>query len=436
MFSFPALRHCACVLALAPLCASAIEVAPGAGEPLTLSQAVERSLAANPDLKAFGYELLAQDGRTRQAGVAENPELVIEVEDALGSGSRQGLRSAQSTLSLRQVLERGAPARRVAVATAGRSLLEIELDEKRLDLAAEVARRYIRVLSDQARLQLTHEATALAERTVEAARLRVRAAKAPEAELARADAALARTRLDHEDVEHELLTSRRQLAALWADSEAGFGEVLGELSQLPVLEPYQTLAGRIRSNPSLFKFGSEARLREAELRLAEQRRKPAWTLTTGVRRYEAGDDVAAVFGLSIPLPFRDRAEGSIASAQARFEQVDASRSATELRLLTQLFELSQELQHALHAAQTLDREVLPRLQDAMQQTEYAYQRGRYGYQELLAAQRELLEVKRTRIQVAVDAHGYATEIDRLTGVAASAPSGRLSGVTPSAQPTE
>lgn len=402
-------------LLLTPILGGATEVIPGNGAPLTLQEAVARTLQSSPDLKAFGYELTAQDGRTRQAGAWPNPELVIDVEDAFGTGSRSGVSAVQTTISLRQVLERGALLQRVAVASEGRKLLDAELTEKRLDAASEAARRFIRVLSDQARLQLTHEATALAEKTVEAARLRVRAAKVPEAELSRAEAALARTRLDHEDVEHELLTSRRQLAALWGDTEATFGEAQGQLSRLPALAPYESLSAGIRSNPSLLKFSSEARLREAEVKLAEQRRKPAWTVTTGVRRFEAGDDFAAVVGLSIPLPFRDRGEGNIATAQAKLEQVDASRHATEVRVLTQLFELFQELQHARHAADTLDTEVLPRVQAALKQTEYAYERGRYSYLELVAAQRELLEVKRARIQAAVDAHGYATEIDRLTG---------------------
>ncbi|MES2884993.1 MAG: TolC family protein [Pseudomonadota bacterium] len=415
MSFFTARRLFVCTLLLTPVLGTAAETLSGNGAPITLQEAVARTLRSSPDLKAFGYELTAQDGRTRQAGASPNPELVIDVEDAFGTGSRSGVSAVQTTISLRQVLERGALLQRVTVASEGRKLLDAELVERRLDAASEAARRFIRVLSDQARLQLTHEATALAEKTVDAARQRVRAAKVPEAELGRAEAALARTRLEHEDVEHELLTSRRQLAALWGDTDATFGEAQGQLTQLPALAPYESLSARIRSNPSLLKFSSEARLREAEVKLAEQRRKPAWTVTTGLRRFEAGDDFAAVVGLSIPLPFRDRSEGSIATAQAKLEQVDASRSATEVRVLTQLFELFQELQHARHAADTLDTEVLPRVQAALKQTEYAYQRGRYSYLELVAAQRELLEVKRARIQSAVDAYGYATEIDRLTG---------------------
>lgn len=404
-----------CALLVTPNLVGATESLAGKGAPLSLQDAVARTLRANPDLKAFGYELTVQDGRRLQAGLSPNPELVVDLEDGFGTGSRSGLSALQTTISLRQVLERGALQRRVAVAQEGRKLLDAELVERRLDAASEATRRFIQVLSDQARLQLAHEATLLAEKTVEAAGVRVRAAKVPEAELGRAEAALARTRLEHEDVEHELLTSRQQLAALWGDTEATFGEVRGQLTQLPALAPYESLTRFIRNNPSLLKFSSEKRLREAEVKLAEQRRKPAWTLMTGLRRFEAGDDFAAVAGISIPLPFRDRGEGLVVAARAQADQVAANHTATEVRVQTQLFGLFQELQHARHAAETLDEEVLPRVQAALQQTTYAYERGRYSYLELVAAQRELLEVKRARIQAAVDALGFATEIDRLTG---------------------
>lgn len=415
LFSARGLLACALVLAL-PLARAAGDV-PESGAPLTLQEAVTRTLQSNPDLKAFGYELRAQEGLIRQAGTTLNPELAVDVEDVLGTGSRSGVDDAQTTLSLRQVFERGALSRRIAAATAGRELLDAELSEKQLDASAEAARRFIHLLAEQARLQLTEEASALAAQTVSTARQRVSAARVPEAELGRAEAALARTRLEREGVQHALLTGRRQLAAMWGETEPSFGIVQGELLKLPVLEPYQALAMSIQRNPSLLKFSSEARLREAELRLAEQRRKPSWSASAGLRRFEAGDDFAAVLGVSIALPFRDRGEGAIAAAQARLEQVDASRSATEVRVRTQLFELVQELEHARHAADVLDVEVLPRVLAALKQTEYAYERGRYGYLELVAAQRELLDVKRSRIQAAVDAYGYATEIDRLTGAA-------------------
>lgn len=409
MLSFRGRCLIGCVLSVTPLLASA------SGEPLDLSEALVRALRSHPALAAAGLALRAQDGAIQQAAAAPNPELSVDVEDALGSGARQSLDAAQTTLSLRWQLERGAQPLRTEAARAGRSLIELSQDEQRLDVAAETARRFIQVLANQERQRLVEQASGLAAAAVAAARLRVEAGKAPDAELARAEAAAARQDLEREDIEHELLTSRHALAAQWGDTEARFPAVQGQLADLPTAAPYEALLAGLARNPGLLRYSSEGRLRDAEIRLAEQRRKPAWTLSTGLRHFKAGDDYAGVFGLSLPLPWRDRGEGAIASAQAQRQAVDAQAAAAQLRAQTQLFALYQELLHARHVAERLEKDVVPRLQAALLGTQQAYERGRYSFLELGAAQRELLDAQAARIEASASAHGLAIEIDRLTG---------------------
>ena len=382
---------------------------------LTLHEAIARSARANPELKAFEYVLSAQDGRTLQAGLKPNPELVVDVEDAFGTGARRGFSGAQTTIALRQQFERGGAQTRVAAARAGGRALDAELHEKRLDVSVETARRFAQVLSDQARLQLMQEAISLAKQSLAAVQVRVQAAKAPQAELARASARLSRSELDYEDAEHELLTAKYLLAALWGENQPDFDRAAGGLLTLTQLAPFELLSARLNANPSLQKFSAESELRAAELRLAKQRRKPAWELSAGVRRFEQGDDFGAVIGIKIPLTWNDHGQGQTATAQADLEKVGADRQASQVKLRAHLFSLYQEFQHALHVLEKLDSEVLPRMQDALKQTEYAYSRGRYGYPELVGAQRDLLEIKVAKVQAEGDALRYAIEIDRVIG---------------------
>lgn len=145
------------------------------------------------------------------------------------------------------------------------------------------------------------------EQTPEAVQLRVRTAKVPQAEEARARAQLARAIIDEEHAKHELPTSHRRLAALWGDTEPSFFEATGALSNLPPLPEYKSLRAELEKNPDFERFVSEQRLRESEARLAETRRRPAWQVTTGVRRFEDGDDHAFVVGLTVPFASRDYA---------------------------------------------------------------------------------------------------------------------------------
>lgn len=420
MFSYfarKATAACACVslfLVNVPLSLSQVALS---GSSLDLQTAIVRSLEQNPDLKAFAYELEAQQGRVRQAGARPSPEVSLLVENALGSGQRSSFDAAETTLSLGFVIEHGARQRRLDAAEAGTQLLEVETTARRLDVSAETARRFLAVLAEQDQLHELNRAVQLAEQRLAAVQARVKAAKVPQAEEARAHAELARTRLEREHTEHELATARQRLAALWGTNEVDFGRAEGSLLNLPRLEAFETFRERLERNSQFELLLSERRVREAELRLAETQRRRPWQVTAGVRRFEDQSDHAFVVGVTMPLPARDQAEGAIALARAQTAQVDARREALRFQLDAELFALYQELRHAYTETQTLREEVLPHMETAVEQSRYAYERGRYGYIEWVTAQRELLDQRRALVEAAADAHRFRIEIERLTGAA-------------------
>lgn len=388
---------------------------------LDLDTAIMRTLERNPGLVAFGHQIRAQQGRLQQSQLKPNPELGLLVENALGSGDFQGIDSAETTLSLAWVLERGKRERRVDAARAGVSLLETEAQIQRLDVAAETANAFLNTLALQERLIQSAAAVKLAEQTAAAVQKRVQAGRTPTAELARAEAELARVRLDREDVEHELLTSHRRLAAQWGETRPDFTRVSGDVHKLPTPAAYSDLLARIEQNPDLSRYLSEQRLREAELRLAEVNAKPNWRLTAGVRRLERSDDQAFTAGITIPWAISNRNQGRIAEARARLAMTGANRAATRVQIETQLFALYQELQHSLHRAVTLREEILPRIEQALEDTERAYAAGRYGYFELRVVQAELLDTRTALVESSIDAHHNVIEIERLTGTTVTSP---------------
>ncbi len=404
-------RARACLIACVLLAVSDLR----AQESLTLRDAVSRSLQRNPDLAAFSFDLKAQDGRIQQAGERAPLELGVLVENALGTGSRSSFQSAETTLSLGVLLEHGAPLRRAEAASAGRDSITTELDIKRFDIAAETARRFITVLEAQLIVDEVRSASELTRQTLNAVEARVKAAKVPRAEADRAQAQLARSRLEEEHAEHELLSARRRLAALWGQSELNSAAVRGELSTLPVLPAYESLRARLGKNPDFQRFVSEQRLREAELRVAETRRRPPWHVSAGVRRFEDGDDHAVVLGLTIPLASRDFGRGALVTAHAEAEAVAVRREALRVQLDSELFAIYQELKHAYTEVSVLRDDVLPKMQQAMASSRYAYERGRYSYLEWVAAQRELLDTRRSLLEASANAHLNRVEVERLTG---------------------
>jgi len=380
-----------------------------------LDEAIQKTLTRNPSLIAFGYQLEAQRGRLIQSELRPNLELGVRVENALGSGEFKGIDRAETTLSLGWVLERGKRQARVAAAHANVSIFESEAEVRRTDAAAATARLFLESLANQAQLVQTQDAVALAQATVKAVGERVHAGRSPDADLARAEAQLARTQLAREDVEHELATSNHRLAAQWGEAQPDFSKVSGDLHQVPVIEDFRQLLTRIEQNPDLSRYFTEQRLREAELRLAESEAKPNWRVDAGIRRLEESDDQALVAGITIPLALRNRNQGRIAEARANLAGVEADRTATRLQLETQLFAFYQELQHSLHRTKTLREQVLPRVEKALADTQHAYTTGRYGYFELQLVQGEVLTTRMALVVAAIDAHKRLIEIERLTG---------------------
>ena len=119
-------------------------------------------------------------------------------------------------------------------------------------------------------------------------------------------------------------------------------------------------------------------------------------------------------GFSVPFGTRSQSAPAIAEAMARLDQVQAQREAATISARAQLFEIYQELRHAITEAETYRDRVLPQMQEALRETEYAYERGRYSYIELVDAQRAYIEVQRELIEAAANAHTFQAELERLT----------------------
>ena len=134
----------------------------------------------------------------------------------------------------------------------------------------------------------------------------------------------------------------------------------------------------------------------------------------GVRILSETNDEALVFGVTMPLNASRRARNDIAVARAEREQTTAERDAHRVRAAAELFELFQELRHAITEADMLRTTVLPEMEAALEATRYAFERGRYSYLEWVDAQRELVDVQRALIDASANAHLYRTEIERLT----------------------
>lgn len=385
-------------------------------ETLTLARAIELARSRSPSVVAFGAETEAATQSHEAEALPPHLILESEFENFAGTGQTTGGQALESTVRITRVFELGNKAAlRRGVGTAEIDRLAADQRTRRFDLTAEVARRFVHVLSDQTMLTTAQRATDLARQARDAAQQRVTIGASSPAAVGRAEIALARAEIEQEHAEHELATSRVKLAVLWGEQVPSFAEAQGDLFDLSAKESFDAYRARLESSPDLARFTSQLQTEDARVRLAQAQRIPDVSISAGVRRLETFDDQALVAGFSIPLGTRRRADYQERAARANRTVIESEREARRLELHATLFDLYQELLHARTEAQSLREKVRPQAEAMLKTTADGYQAGRFSLLELADAQIQLIELERESIRAAAQFHTLMIDIKRLTG---------------------
>lgn len=391
---------------------------------LTLDDAFARVARSHPDLRLFGSrgDILAAE-RDR---AALRPALVAgaNIENAFGSGAASGIDRAEFTLTLASVLERGGKldARR-ALAQSRIDALAVERESRRLDLLAEVARRYLAIVAAQRQRDIAQSDIAQRQRAVAGARQRLQAGASPESVVLTAQAALARAELDRARAEQRLLAASQHLAALWGERDPSFAVATGDPLVLPKIPAFSDLSAQLERTPELAQFVDERRIREARLQLARSASSADLDWQVGVRRLQESDDVALVGSLSLPLGARRRAQPEIRIAEADLTSLEIEREAKGLSLYSTLVEAHGRYRTAEIEVARLGGDILPKLAKAESAAERAYRAGAISYLEWAQLQSERTNARKQQLESALDALRALIEIQRLTGAPFAAAEG-------------
>jgi cobalt-zinc-cadmium efflux system outer membrane protein len=384
---------------------------------LTLEQAVSLTLERSAVLQAEGAAVSATRYQAELDGLAPPTTIGMELENVAGTGALSGADGVETTLRLGKVFELGRKqAARQSLGAAQVAMQLSAVERSRLDLAREVARRFIEVLLKQARLDVAARSLDLAEESREAVAYRVERSRSPLTDLHLADLAVMRADLEREDSHHELASARVALSVLWGEQQPDFRRVAGRLLELPPTEPFETLVERLRQSAGQQVFALEAQQIDAKERLATSSRKPDVQTTLGVRRLESLDDEALVLSFSLPLGTGTRSALAIDRQMAEREGLDARRTAAWLDSYQILFGQYQELQHARHQVETLRDRMIPLADKTLAATRAGYEEARFSLLHIAQAEAGLLELHRDAIDAAARYHLLLADIERATAI--------------------
>ncbi len=389
---------------------------PAKATELSLAQALQRTLEHNPGLQLYPYQQRINDAAAISAGVRPNPELQVELADVLGTGESSGVKSAELTLSLSQLIELGDKRQQRLELTQWQSeLTERQYQLDKVDALAATMRSFLQLLHQQALLNWAEQKIAMEQQALDHTKERAQAGIIKDADLSRLELKVLQSRMEHKSLSATKQLNLRLLASHWA-GQPDFDAVSGDLTLLPALPALADVLTQLQQAPELQWWLTQQRVLESQLQLAKALGQADLTLGAGIRRNEQTDDNTVVLQLSLPLQLENPQQGTLLATQAATEQAQLQQQQRMQQLQLQTEHSYLQLTQLSEQIKDYQKAVLPLSQQVLEQIAAGYQLGIFDMTDLLSAQQEILLAKRNLIDLHYALHLQLLELERLTGL--------------------
>ena len=392
---------------------------------LTLEAAVELALAQRQELAAAEAAVRARQGAEVQAALRPNPSFSFQSENWRG-WQDPGF-SPRNDLDLFAYVTdtiETAGKRRLRTAVAETETRTAELERKALawSLRRAVSEAWWRAAGAAERRDLLARSRETVGELVQFQQTRLDLGAAAEIDVIkmrvedeRLAAAVAGAEAEAEQARMALLMAMGLPSGQTDFELSAPGDLHGdELEGAPADAVQQALASR----PDLALERSFVATAQAGVDLERAQAKPNLNPYFGYKK--SGPFSTLIGGVTVPLPVRDRKQGSIAQAVAEVERAEASVRALEVRIQAETRSAIAEVERRMAIAQSIRSGVRERAAETFRIARAAYQEQGVDLLFLLDAQRSLNEIELLYAQSVLDyrlsqerlaaATGYATEM--------------------------
>lgn len=380
--------------------------------PITLEDALALARQRAPAILAAKAQI--DEARGRLVGASVLLRRSPELEAAAGPRFAKGGTIADVDVGLRQTFELGGQrGARVAGAEADLARSVASSDNTTRRLLRDVAIAFYRALFARERARVAKAAEGVAVEVVRIAEKRQQAGDVAALDVNVARAAFGRAKSESRTATATLQATLGELRLLLGlESEAPL-DVRGDLHDRGRFE-LKELAARAPDRPDLKALESEVRQSEAEVRLGQSQ---AWPdLGVGVHGGRLEGTPAVLATLTLTLPVFERGQGLRAEASARAKrqrlELDAGRRAVGVAVRTAYEVYASRVE----AADELEREALPVLDENEALSRKSYEAGQIGLAEFLLIRREILETRNAYLDRLLDADIAGIELEASAGV--------------------
>lgn len=383
--------------------------------PLTLEEALAAARTQSPGIEAAEAGIRATSAARTVAGLRPNPSFEAQTENVAGTGAYRGLSGAETTIGFALPIELGGKrSARVAVAEARSDRAQIQAAIARADLELEVTQAYIEAVAAERRLVVARDQLAIATEGLRLASDRVMVGATSPIDQQRAEVLAINARTAADRAGRSVAVARDNLGRMIGRPVSGTLD-LAWFEQTGTYGP--TAPAGSQGTLALAAAHAELVTAEAQVRLAQSQRIPDVTLSLGARRLAATNDVAAVFGVSIPIPVFNNGRAAVVQARAERDQAGAQRRMARLDAERAIARAEADVANAAANARAAGGPGLAAAQEAARIARLGYGQGKFGQLELLDAERTLADTRASATDALAAYHDAQARLRRLISLA-------------------
>ena len=383
---------------------------------ITLNEAVETALKNNPNLTVYEYEIESLEKQKLQAGLIPNPEVGFEAENFLGGKDLSGLKGSEFTLSASQLFELGGKrSSRIDLAESEVTSAKGEYELRRLELISNVKEIFFNLYRISKQIELQTQFIKLNEEILSTITKRVEAGRTSPAEESKVKVALINSRIELDRLQRQSLSASSKLSSILGTTAKKYEPVIDLYENILPPPDRENVIDSLEQIPLINLIEYERDLRAAKLELEKSQAVPDLTVSGGVRYLNELKTNSFVAGISLPLPFFNRNQGNIQSAEVLLRQVDEIKKARVLSVISTINSSFNNLLSAYNNASRLKEEIIPESENAYDITRQGYLQGRFAFIDLLDAQRTLFDTEAQYLLELADYYKSLIEIENLTG---------------------
>jgi cobalt-zinc-cadmium efflux system outer membrane protein len=394
---------------LSSLLAAPVWAQPAQESPLTLSQAIDRALTANPGLVGDRLQTEVARAGVAVAGQRPNPELALE----------ETRETPHDAATLSQTIETaGKRRRRIELAEAGVAGREAQLARAINDVRNRVRRAFYALVFAQRRLAETTDLQHLAERTRDTAKARFESGDVPRLDVLQVELSLAQSDNETQSAAGQVTAARVDLNTLLARPPETPTVVIDEKDEKTGQIPDGAAAVHraLTANAELAVLDRGIAEQKARVALTRAQQTPDPVLSGGVTHRSPPEfDWGWRAGLTITLPIFTHRGAAVHVEERTLSQLQAERDARAAEITGAVYSAATT---AATRRRELDRfrgQILPQAEEVQRMAEDAYRSGQTGLPALLQALQATRDVRLRALQAEADYQASLADLENAMG---------------------